>query len=110
VERFSTPTSPAIPCASAHDAELSFRALVQNIDHVSGFQAGVHTLKSRATAADVAQTCGLSERTGKTVHAPRFVREDQRTHGTGGDDPYDALEDFLKGSEDRRRALASKQR
>jgi len=41
--KISTPTSPAISVArlaAPHDAELSFRALVQNIDHVSGFQAG----------------------------------------------------------------------
>jgi len=41
---FAAISVPGLPARTTM-RNLSFRALVQNIDHVSGFQAGVHTLR-----------------------------------------------------------------
>src|SRR5579872_2227197 len=61
--------------AAPNDAELRFRSLVKNIDHVAGLQLRVHALQRCAAAADGAQAGGLSERARIRVHAPDLNRK-----------------------------------
>src|SRR5258708_18677876 len=61
--------------AQPHDAKLSLRSFILEVNNIAGLQLYVDALQAGAAATDRAQTRGLGEGTRMGVHSPNAYRQ-----------------------------------